>query len=192
MKELKKLVINGVEYVVKDSGAVAFDKDQTLTEEQKTNARKNINAAKTDRYALIETITMAEEAQLDRSAEPDGTPYNLEAVFFHILVPAGVAMPSGSVFFYGKGKSTYFTYRWTASASAGEDPLAFHGRVYRDKGIWCWHIPGEFRKYNSSPQLLDTTRTDIGDIVNEDLIGRIYFNHKFPAGTVIQIYGVRA
>ena len=44
MNELKKLVINGQEYTVTDSAAVAYGREQVLTEEEKTRARQNIGA----------------------------------------------------------------------------------------------------------------------------------------------------
>lgn len=52
MSELKKLIINGQEYTITDSGAVAFDEPQTLTDEQKAQARENIGA-----NTLIVTVT---------------------------------------------------------------------------------------------------------------------------------------
>ena len=52
MSELKKLIINGQEYTITDSGAVAFDEAQTLTDEQKAQARENIGA-----NTLIVTVT---------------------------------------------------------------------------------------------------------------------------------------
>ena len=45
MSEMKTLVINGQTYQVTDSGAVAFNKEQLLTEEEKAKARENIGAS---------------------------------------------------------------------------------------------------------------------------------------------------
>lgn len=45
MNEVKKLIINGEEFVVTDGGAIAFDATQSLSENQKKTARQNIGAA---------------------------------------------------------------------------------------------------------------------------------------------------
>ena len=44
MKDMKTLTVNGTQYNVVDDGAVRFDAGQTLTEEQKTQARENMGA----------------------------------------------------------------------------------------------------------------------------------------------------
>lgn len=45
MNEITTLAVNGQEYTLTDAGAVAFDKVQTLTDEQQLQARLNIDAA---------------------------------------------------------------------------------------------------------------------------------------------------
>lgn len=143
------------------------------------------------KYELIETITMETAATLTRTAEPDGTPYNFEAMFFHVLIPAGAEVTNGSFLFYNSTGAN-FIHRWTAAITAGTEPVSFAGRVYRSNGIWCWYLPNEFKANGSSPLLYDTTKTNIGDIVNDDMIKKIVFTHTFPAGAVINIYGVRS
>ena len=53
MSEIKKLKINGQEYTITDDGAVAFDKPQMLTEEQKQQARQNIGAEEASYYSSL-------------------------------------------------------------------------------------------------------------------------------------------
>lgn len=52
MKDMKTLTVNGTQYNVVDDGAVRFDGIQSLTNEQKTQARENIGA-------VLDTITEA-------------------------------------------------------------------------------------------------------------------------------------
>lgn len=44
MANMKTLTVDGETYTVKDGGAVRFDETQTLTADQKTQARQNIGA----------------------------------------------------------------------------------------------------------------------------------------------------
>ena len=165
---------------------------QPLSEEEKAQARENIGVDD-GKYELIETVTIETVSYVSRTNEPNGTPYNFSAVFFHILVPAGETNPSGTMLFYSDEKSSnYFAHRWTAATTDTSAPNSYAGRVYRDRGIWCWYLPGEFKKNDSSPIVYESTRADISDIVNEKTIRKILFNYQFPVGTVINIYGVRA
>lgn len=173
------------------SYCVSAAESQTFTDDQKALVRENIGAAKAGKYELIETFTFEQTSTFSRGQEPDGTPYNFEALFFHIVIPAGTNVTDGSFWFYDT-KGTNFAHRWTAAATANEQPLIYHGRIYRSNGIWCWYLPGEFRANGSSPIMYDEVRGNITDIVNDKKIGSIWFAQTFPVGTVINIYGVRA
>ena len=73
MNEVKKLIINGVEFVVTDGGAVAFDTTQLLSENQKETARQNIGAAAVGEAGgggsadavlyIVQSLTNAQKAQ---------------------------------------------------------------------------------------------------------------------------------
>lgn len=55
MKEIKRLVIDGETYIITDEGAVAFDAEQSLTEDQKAQARANIGVTEGDTAGLTDT-----------------------------------------------------------------------------------------------------------------------------------------
>lgn len=48
MKKMNTLSVNGNSYVLEDAGAVAFDRAQALTDEQKLCARQNMDACRAD------------------------------------------------------------------------------------------------------------------------------------------------
>ena len=85
MSELKKLIINGQEYTITDGGAVAFDEPQTLTDEQKTQARKNIGAA-----PMIVTITndvaSHTSAEIYAHVQAGGTALLIDGEYIYALV----------------------------------------------------------------------------------------------------------
>ena len=65
---------------------------QSLNEEQKAQARENIGVGATvaeKQYELIEVITLTEDtAQLTRTADPNGVPYDFSAVRVFVDTPA--------------------------------------------------------------------------------------------------------
>ena len=74
MKNVTKLVINGVEYTVTDSAAVAFLKEQALTEEQKALARQNIGATKASLFyaGFVAAITDLNDGSTENAVAEKG------------------------------------------------------------------------------------------------------------------------
>lgn len=59
MAKIKKIKLpNNNTYDVTDSGAIRFDESQTLTEEQKLQARDNIGAAPASTANVLATATI--------------------------------------------------------------------------------------------------------------------------------------
>ena len=54
-------------------------------------------------YRLIETVTFDTETDLVRKAEPDGAPYNFDAVYMEIMLPANTTFPGCNLKFYTTG-----------------------------------------------------------------------------------------
>lgn len=78
------------------SYCVSAAESQTFTDAQKALVRENIGAAKAGKYELIETIKLTEDtASIERTQEPDGTPYAFHAVYIKAKLAVGSA--SGSL-----------------------------------------------------------------------------------------------
>ncbi len=74
--KMKTLTINGATYQVCDPTAVSVEA-QTLSEDEKQQARQNLGIPAEKTYELIEDVTLAEDVPyFSRNTAPDGTAYN--------------------------------------------------------------------------------------------------------------------
>lgn len=73
--KIKKLTVNGQTFLVNDGGAVRFDENQALTQEQKAQARENIGTDGAVAEVLLSCDLVPAFANGDGAvlAEADGT-----------------------------------------------------------------------------------------------------------------------
>lgn len=167
---------------------------QTLTEEQKAQARNNIGAAKHDgEYELIEAfVTDKDVSAITRSQEPNGDKYNFKKIYVDVKTPQGSEKKVGIASLNGRNVV----------------PVVYlNGAIVTNtEGAWCKifaHIDGNVLRgegqssANGSSQLTWNN----GNIYMRGFgeIGVTYIDYfqftilsgVVPAGTVFEIYGVR-
>ena len=151
-------------------------------------------AALTNKYDLIETITLTEAtASIERSVEPGGTEYNFKKLF--IYMKAALTDQSG---YFG-------VHVWDGTTLAAKNlafgsPVTTTSKDYMmelsvEDGILRQTAPdGADREYLSTT-VRTAAATFFGGAKMMDKISKIRIHHfnslTFAVGTVIKIYGVR-
>lgn len=164
--------------------------EQTLTDEQKAQARTNINAAEVDgEYELIEEITLSETSAITRTQEPDGTPYRLT----HVIVKASTSADTGSgnVARYYCGDQT-IGLAWWAGKTGVTNQLRRMDRVEQENGRWFSQFVDWTTGNAGTTQRYVDNHTAGFSVEQYPYIDRISILQKLPAGAVVQIWGVRA
>ena len=152
-------------------------------------------AALTNKYELIETITLTEATNsIERSVEPDGTEYNFKKLF--IYMKAALTDQSG---YFG-------VHLWDGTTLAVKN-LAFGSTITTtsrdymmelsvEDGILHQTAPESADKDYLSTLTRTAAATFFGGAKMMDKISKIKLHHfnslTFAVGTVIKIYGVRA
>ena len=152
-------------------------------------------AALTNKYELIETITLTEAtASIERSIEPDGTAYNFKKLF--IYMKAALTEQSGN----------FGVHLWDGTTLAAKN-LAFGSAVTTtssdymmelsvENGILHQTAPESANKDYLSTLTRTAAATFFGGAKMMDKISKIRIHHfnslTFAVGTIIKIYGVRA
>lgn len=200
---------------------------QNLNEDEKNQARLNIDAAsqesvellseeKADQFTvgdgltmsedrvlsvhddmrvLIDTITVEEDvAEITLNYEPDGTRYNFSSVSLRSTFPACSYSGNIQVVFWVDGDwrkslTSYFINPYNANgAKVG------YAKAWLDDGRWksgwwnCVNGPGDIANYCENPYFLDRYSVEDGYIRTIKLI----HSTAIPAGTIIEVLGVRA
>lgn len=152
-------------------------------------------AALTNKYELIETITLTEAtASIERSVEPDGTAYNFKKLF--IYMRAALTEQSGN----------FGVHLWDGETLAAKN-LAFGSAVTTTSSDYMMELSVEngilhqtasesANKDYLSTLIRTAAATFFGGAKMMDKISKIRIHHfnslTFAVGTVIKIYGVRA
>lgn len=141
-------------------------------------------------YELIEEITLSESVDsVLRVNEPDGTAYNLVNAFLSVYIPIqdGGYIP-GTIWVYFRDYKNFNAGRLFISKSGAINKNVYMRAEQRtSNGIWLNAI-GEFGQEN-----MMSIRMNVYNVktVNSNITG-INIIATLPAGTIIQIYGVRA
>ena len=152
-------------------------------------------AALTNKYELIETITLTEAtASIDRNVEPDGTAYNFKKMI--IYMNASLTNKTGA----------FGVNLWDGTTVAAQH-VAFGSDMTQTKSDYIMELSVEDgilhqttpartdNNYLSSPTKT-AAATFYGGVKMMDKISKIQINQyngiTFAVGTVIKIYGVRA
>ncbi len=94
-----------------DNTPMPYGLNGTMQEFQKMQPKRS--------YRLIETVTVETAENLLLQTEPDGTPYNFEAVYMEITLPANTSFPGCNMKFYKDGLVAVAD-PYLSSVSAGE------------------------------------------------------------------------
>ena len=158
------------------------------TDAEQKAARERMGVDKA--YELIEEITLAEDSTVERSTEPDGTPYNFAAIMLRAEFPA--SDKKGNIFItYNVGNIdtdilSYFLYPYKANAvQYGYSKVWMENGRYHSGWWTCAGTRGQFAQYYENP-----VAQDIYSITDGNIIG--FSTGVMAAGTKITIYGVRA
>lgn len=141
-------------------------------------------------YELIEEITLEEVVDnILRYNEPDGTAYNLVNAFVSVYVPIqdGGYVP-GTIWVYFRNYNNINAGRLYVIYSKNISKNVYLRAEQRtSNGIWL-NPSGEFGQENTM-----STRMYVYNVKTENSnITGIHILATLPAGTIIQIYGVRA
>ena len=187
MKKINTLSVNGNAYELEDAGAVAFDRAQTLTDNEKQQALKNLGLG--GQYELIEDITLEETvASFQRNTAPDGSEYNFTAV--RIIVDAlantttsvlGIIMYKDSTY----GRTILHTNVPNGMYTADR---CTYFKFYNDCGLiescYATTTSGSHTQLGRRLSALDTPWENVKAI-------GIRSSANIPAGSRIRIYAVR-
>lgn len=143
-------------------------------------------------YVHIETFTFNEDSAFERTQEPNGKAYALDAISMQVKKPAGVTIDSSfsvSVYF-GNGRISQPLYfvpctkteeRWMLSTVEN-----YKGLVRRTRTT-DWDIYNSTSAVNEVPFLMYDNVLIAGEVIT-----RIKTNNIIPAGVTFEIWGVRA
>ena len=142
-------------------------------------------------YELIETFTLDEDAAIERTAEPDGTPYSFDALFIKV---GGNALAEKQVniwMFSEKNQRIgggYFAFSANKTIYGAVD-------VRKDKGFW------RSENHNVNTSATAYQATTLGGYFYTLRYSTTTYKHitkwntnggAIPAGMTIEIWGVRA
>ena len=148
-------------------------------------------------YELIETITLEEDVtSVVRTQEPPergGTPYNFEQVVLRTTFPACSFSGNTSIFYniknYTKSIRAYFLLPYSTTATKrGYNRIWCENGKYRNGWWTCVSNEGEMATYYENPLVQGKYSKEDGNISKIEITN----GSGIPAGTVIEIWGVRA
>lgn len=172
-------------YTPADAAIAVQHAPQTLTEAQKTQARENIGAEKAAaKYELIETITC------------DGTYGNLARtglalkrakIYLHTTAAAAAASVAVEI----NNGAGFFGYAWIGNGVNTGDRWAFVSVVSDGDDAYVEFTGPATQAYNTGAMMRTASRFDGTTPINK--IGMyVAGGGLFPAGSTIEIWGVRA
>lgn len=179
------------EYLDTDAPVLRYD-PQTLTAEQQAVARGNIGAQEQDGvYELIETITVEEDniTTINRTQEPDGTPYNFTELLVLLTMNKGTVSSQVNVWVNGTTRVMQLLKAINANAL-----YCSHARFWNEKGFLKAQ-GGDGVQRGVPNAMLDTTtafQTTAKAQNIESMRVQVPANSFVPVGSTIEIWGVRA
>lgn len=164
--------------------------DASVTKDSVISALGYEPAEKEGEYELIEEITLEEDSMIQRTEEPDGTPYKFSKMLVKFSKPAGSAAQSG----IGIGtmyNDVFLTYIYYAH-NEGKRYSAMES--FTENGYWSG-----WRQNSSSSNVDYGSAMRIGDaylvfrqVAYYPYINRLKSTGMLVAGTTVKIYGIRA
>lgn len=141
-------------------------------------------------WALLETVTVAEDGvtRVDRTQEPDGTPYNLHDAIVLVTAPAAGMSQNAVVDFYG---NAYIVSQSVTFTGAGGQWVQYE--IRQQGGAW-WPrrtalLTGADAAYQPFMERTAGTLLPVSGNIRRVLV---YSASAFPAGTTVRILGAKA
>lgn len=141
-------------------------------------------------YELIETIILEEDAVIERTAEPDGTPYNFNVLALRIKKPQGIVLAE-TLGTTAETKNNTFHSLYFLATTNTEERWAY-ASVEKHRGKWLRKRSPGWDVYNSTMYSYEVVYPMFDNSAKDDVIDRLYSSRLIPAGLVIEIWGVRA
>lgn len=190
MDKMNTLAFGGKRYVIDDPDSVSFMDKQDLSSEHQAQARENIGAAGKEKdYELIDTITLTEDAALNLTKEPDGTPYSFEAVLITGL--ANVGTLASKFLFCFNNENTKYSRGEIQDAS--KQKTAFTTEMWIERGIWRNTSVTGTNTYYGTIKGDNYRRVHNFDpnTSNHKHITQILTDGTLTAGSIVNIYAIR-
>ena len=152
-------------------------------------------AALTNKYELIETITLTEAtASIERSVEPDGTAYNFKKLL--IYMNAALTDKTGACGVHLWDGTTLVAQNLAFGSEVKQTSSNYLMEISVEDGILRQSAPETSNVDYQAKFYKTAAATFVGGVKTMDKISKIrisQFNrYTFAIGTVIKIYGVRA
>lgn len=141
-------------------------------------------------YELIETITLTEDSSIVRTEEPDGAPYKFKALLLRGKLFSDTL--SGNFTFYFCGTDRIGCAWWGHKTNVTKiyrrlDEIAQHNGYWRSEWTdWVTSSDGVASRF------IDDDYTQKHDMVQYPFITKFQTQSVLPAGTYIEVWGVRA
>ena len=144
-------------------------------------------------WELIETITVEEDGitNINRTAEPDGTPYNFKNIYVYGVVPTKPSETGNMVVYIGDGNNKwYYWILFNNFLNKNYDNVKAWGSFLEHNG-WLTAMSSYGQNWQGSPLYGNFDKA------------KPYFNMKtimissaqsipYPIGTTFEIYAIRA
>ena len=157
---------------------------QTLTEEQKEQARENIGAAKHKEYVLVRSMTALSDSVLTCvvSTDNNSNPFSLSDVFIRITLPKVTATVGVNLIMYDSAGKRVYGFSVTMGSTSASQIV----RVWANKRPYGYDV---MRTLDAAAQF----PTDVNSVSNEFItkVNLSSYNNPYPEGTVIELWGVR-
>lgn len=187
----KAITGNTLDYAVKQ--AMCDGKGAEWTDTEKANARARMGLGNT--YELIEDIILSEDVpNIQRSAEPNGTPYNFKAIYiwFNLKPATNIS----SVSFIGNYKTLFNFY----GAIKAEQVYGYLDSEISN-GMIRTFAPATLYSFENATASVQRANLNPANLFNNSNFNNLIItatkvsgegNGYIPAGSNIKIYGLRA
>ena len=146
-------------------------------------------------YELIDTIILEEDAMLDIRQEPDGTSYKFKGVMAFVSLPEN-APTFGSINFYYYSNTVAVGLSYVPGNTAVSESKKYASVECVDYyGHWLpkWRTSWNSTESGAGVNTFGNYRWRLYSTSDSPYITRIWTKaNNFPAGTTIEIWGVRA
>ena len=141
-------------------------------------------------YELIEEVTLAEAVTVfKRTADTNGVPYNFSAIRIRVLAPAATAKAQIIFSIYGSGGSNMIYHQQGEALQTSERATNFIAR--NDHGLIDYYGVSAAKGVSDTPKMRDGYIIRPWSNVVSLSLSTYPSSVMIPAGTTIQIYGVR-
>lgn len=141
-----------------------------------------------EKYELIESIVSDEAIGIDRTQEPDGTPYNFKAVHLRVKKPAEILHSTPVDWLaYSEG----FTHYLYNNPSTEDEELWCYAEVVEWYGLWKRGRSTTWNKYGAIVTPTHMQYQSFDQKVN-GYVTRIRTSTPIVAGVTYEIWGIRA